>query len=289
MAPVSPPRIGAPLSPGIGLRFPHHEAVMASPPPVGWFEVHSENYMCGGTPRRCLETIRRDRPVSLHGVGMSLGSKRLDERHLERLVELASAIEPMLVSEHLAWCRWDGCYLNDLLPVPYTSEAFTIVAANVDRLQDRLKRQVLIENPARYAKFADATIEEATFLAALSRKTGCGILLDLNNLYVNACNLGGDASRYLSALPSGAVKEIHLAGHTVVEVDGVPVRIDDHGSKVAGPVWALYFEAVALFPNVETLIEWDCRLPAIDVLFEQAALAARCRALAEQGIHRVAA
>jgi uncharacterized protein (UPF0276 family) len=262
---------------------------MASPPAVGWLEVHSENYMCGGPARRCLEKIRRERPISLHGVGLSLGSPWLNERHLDRLAELVVAIEPMLVSEHLAWSRWNGHYLNDLLPLPYTDEALAVVGRNVDRLQRRLKRQVLVENPARYARFADSTIDEAAFLAALSRGTGCGVLLDLNNLYVNCRNLGGEPERYLDALPADAVSEIHLAGHAAVEVDEATVLIDDHGSKVAPPVWALYLQAAARFPWAETLIEWDSRLPELETLVEQASLAARCHALAGLGIQRAAA
>lgn len=289
MTPVTTARTGTPLSPGIGLRSPHHEAVMASPPAVGWFEVHAENYMCGGPARRGLERIRCVRPISLHGVGLSLGSPWLNEHHLERLAELVHAIEPMLVSEHLAWSRWNGRYLNDLLPLPYTEEALAVVGRNVDRLQRRLKRQVLVENPARYARFADSVIDEAAFLAALSRETGCAILLDLNNLYVNCRNLGGEPKRYLDALPASAVAEIHLAGYTAVEVDEATVLIDDHGSKVAPPVWALYLQAVARFPAAETLIEWDSRLPDLDTLAGQATLAARCRALAGLGVQRVAA
>lgn len=282
-------RAGTPLLPGIGLRHPHHEAVMASPPPVGWLEVHSENYMGGGAARHCLRAIRRERPISLHGVGLSLGSKQLDARHLDRLAALVDEIEPFLISEHLAWSRWDGRYLNDLLPLPYTEESFDVVAANVDRVQTRLKRRLLIENPVRYAKFAESPIGEAAFLAMLSRATGCAILCDVNNLYVNSRNLGDDPLRYLATLPASAVGEIHLAGHTVVEVDDKTVHIDDHGSCVSEAVWALYRRAVERFPHAETLIEWDSRLPGLEVLVDEAALAQRHRALVLEAVRHVAA
>ena len=263
---------------GIGLRAPHHEAVIADRPAVGWFEIHPENYLGGGAPLRSLVAVRRDWPVSLHAVGLSLGSAGgIDSAHLERIARLAARIEPALISEHLAWSVADGAYLNGLLPLPYTEEALGIVVANVHRVQERLGRPVLIENPSVYLRFAESTIPEAEFLAELARRTGCGLLFDVNNLYVNVVNHGGDPRAYMAALPTAAVSELHLAGHVVNEADGNPILIDDHGSPVAGAVWNLYPEAVRRFPQAATLIEWDTDIPALSVLAAEAAKADRVR------------
>lgn len=259
---------------GIGFRSPHFNDIVASRPAVGWFEVHAENYMGGGPALRQIEQLRGDWPLSLHGVGLSLGgADGLDGRHLERLAALVDRIEPILVSEHLAWSTFDGAYLNDLLPLPYTEESLGIVTTNVLRLQDRLRRRVLIENPSVYVRFAHATLDEAAFLDELVRRTGCGILCDVNNIHVSCHNVGGDAACWLEALPPEAVGEIHLAGHCVVDADGTTLLIDDHGSRVTDPVWELYRRAVRRFPDAPALIEWDSDLPALDVLVSEAATA----------------
>ena len=277
---------------GIGLRAPHVSALMSERPAVGFLEVHSENYMGGGAPLRQLESARREWPISLHGVGLSLGSANgIDARHLARLANLADRIAPSLVSEHLSWSVADGSYLNDLLPLPYTAESLAIVTDNVAVAQDWLRRPLLIENPSAYLAFAHAELGEAEFLAALARQTGCGILLDVNNLYVSTRNLGGDAHAYLAMLPDGAVGEIHLAGHAVNDVDGRPFLIDDHGSRVAAPVWALFEAAIRRWPEAPALVEWDSNLPPLSTLVDEAAEADRRRHTIrhEGGHHAIAA
>lgn len=290
MSSVSPPIPPLPTPPvpptGIGLRARHHAELARRRPPVGWpafswCEIHAENYMGGGVPRLVLETVRGERPVSIHGVGLSLGSvDGIDPAHLERLADLVDRVEPMLVSEHLAWTGRPGLYLNDLMPVPYTAETLDVVAANVARVQDRLKRPILVENPSVYLAFTGAGMPEPDFLAALVRRTGCGLLCDVNNIHVSAVNVGGDPADYLARLPADAVGEIHLAGHAEKEVDGIRLLIDDHGSHVAEPVWDLFARAVARFPAAPALIEWDTAIPELPVLVAEAAEADRRRAAA---------
>jgi uncharacterized protein (UPF0276 family) len=253
--------------------------------------VHTENYLCGGRRPRQLEAVRRDAPVSLHGVGLSLGGAApLDRCHLARVAALVERIDPWLVSEHLAWSVNGGAYFNDLLPLPYTEEALATVIRNVGALQDGLGRRVLIENLSTYLRFVESAIPEAQFLAALARATGCGILCDVNNIYVSCCNNGSDPLGYLAALPADAIGEIHLAGHAINDADGVPVYIDDHGSRVAPPVWVIYAEAARRFPHAETLVEWDTNIPPLPELLAEARLADRERARALNGdVHAVAA
>ena len=264
-----------PATAGIGLRFAHHQPFVDEQPPVAWLEVHAENYFGGGTPLRYLGAIRRDYPVSLHGVGLSLGSvDGLDPAHLDNVRRLVERIEPGLVSEHLSWSRVDGVYLADLLPLPMTEEALDVVCRHVDEAQARIGRRMLIENPATCLRFTHSTIPEPEFLDALVRRTGCGILCDVNNAYVSAANHGFDAVAYLAALPTAAIGEIHLAGHAVRRLgDGSTLRIDDHGSRVVPAVWALYAEALARFGAVPTLVEWDTDVPPLDVLLDEAARA----------------
>jgi uncharacterized protein len=235
-------------------------------------EVHTENYMGGGTPLRYLDAVRRDYPISLHGVGLSLGSAEgLDLAHLDRIRQVAERIEPALVSEHIAWSVVGGTYLADLLPLPMTEEALTVVCRHVEQTQACLRRRILVENPSTYLAFAHSTIPEWEFIAAVAARTGCGILCDVNNIYVSAHNHGWDASAYLAALPPDMVGEIHLAGHSVCALaDGRTLRIDDHGSNVIAEVWALYEEALAFFGPVPTLIEWDNHVPPLGVLLEEA-------------------
>ena len=261
-----------PAKAGVGLRFPHHQALVDTRPEVAWLEAHTENYMGGGTSLRYLETIRRDYPLSLHGVGLSLGSaEEIDAAHLERVRRVIERIEPGLVSEHLSWSVVGGAYLADLLPLPMTEEALDVVCRHVDRTEACLKRRLLIENPSTYLRFRHSTIPEWEFLAHVAERTGCGILCDVNNIYVSCCNHGWDAATYLAALPPGAIGEIHLAGHVVRNLDnGQTLRIDDHGSRVAPAVWALYAEALARFGPVPTLIEWDTEVPPLEVLLGEA-------------------
>jgi uncharacterized protein len=261
-----------PANAGIGLRFQHHQAVLDTRPDVAWMEVHTENYMGGGSPIRCLETIRRNIPISLHGVGLSLGSAEgLDQAHLDRIWQVAERIEPDLMSEHIAWSVSGGTYLADLLPLPMTEEALAVVCRHVDQVQNTFGRRILVENPSTYMQFRHSTIPEWEFMAAVAARTGCGILCDVNNIYVSAKNHGWDPSAYLAALPSDAIGEIHLAGHSVRQfADGGTLRIDDHGSRVIGEVWSLYEEALRRFGPVPTLIEWDQNVPPLDVLVEEA-------------------
>lgn len=258
------------------MRFRHHQEVIESPPHVPWFEVHTENYMGGGRTPGYLDVIRRDYPLSLHGVGLSLGSAEgLDAAHVQRVRTALERFEPALISEHLSWSVVGGTYLADLLPLPMTEEALTVVCRNVDSLQRGLQRRVLVENPSSYLRYRHSTIPEWDFLAEVARRTGCGILCDVNNVYVSSCNHGWDAHRYLAALPAHAIGEIHLAGHTVRELpNGRTVRIDDHGSRVAPEVWSLYAEALERFGPVPTLIEWDTHVPAMSVLMHEADQAA---------------
>ena len=232
--------------------------------------------MGGGTSLRYLETIRRDYPLSLHGVGLSLGSaEEIDAAHLTRVRRVVERFDPGLVSEHLSWSVIGGAYLADLLPLPMTEEALAVVCRHVEQAQACLKRHLLIENPSTYLRFRHSTIPEWEFLARVAERAGCGILCDVNNIYVSACNHGWDAATYLAALPAAAVGEIHLAGHAVKKLDdGQTLRIDDHGSRVAPAVWALYAEALARFGPVPTLIEWDTDVPPLEVLLEEAARAA---------------
>src|SRR5215475_1850525 len=248
----------APRAAGIGLRTPHVQEILTTRPPIAWLEVHAENFFGGGPALRGLNLIRGDYPVSLHGVGLSLGSAHgLDANHLRRLAALIERVEPALVSEHLSWSVAGGAYLNHLLPLPYTEETLAVVAERVARVQDVLGRRILVENPSSYLRFHRSAIPEAEFLAALSRITGCGLLCDVNNVFVSAWNLGFDASRYIDALPASSIGEIHLAGHAENDADGLIVLIDDHGSRVADPVWALYRHALRRFGPAPTLIEWD--------------------------------
>jgi uncharacterized protein (UPF0276 family) len=267
---------GTPARAGIGLRAPHVDEILATRPDLGWLEVHAENYMGGGPALARLEALRQDYPVSLHGVGLSLGSAEgLNLEHLARLHALADRLAPCLVSEHLAWSVSGGVYLNHLLPLPWTDAALIVVSDNVRRAQDRLGRRLLVENPSSYLRFLDSPIPEAEFVAELTRRTGCGVLCDVNNLVVSAANVGLEPLAYLDALPADAVDEIHLAGHAENDADGVTVLIDDHGSRVRPAVWDLYEAALARFGSVPTLIEWDTDLPALAVLQEEAAAAER--------------
>jgi uncharacterized protein (UPF0276 family) len=259
---------------GIGLRFQHHRAVLAERPPVGFVEVHIENYLGGGPPIKHLEAVRREYAVSLHGVGLSLGSAEgLDANHLQRICALADRINPLFVSEHVSWSVTGGVYLNDLLPLPYTDEALAIFCANMQRMQEALKQPVLVENPSTYLQFAHSTIPEWEFVAEISKRTGCGLLLDVNNVFVSACNHGFDAGEYLRTMPRSAVREIHLAGHTAKQIGDQTLRIDDHGSAVCDEVWALYDEAIGLLGPVPTLIEWDSRIPPLADIVAEAAKA----------------
>ncbi len=263
-----PARAPDPGRAGIGLRTPHFEALAARRPALSFLEVHSENYFADGGPALAwLERFRADYAVSLHGVGLSLGSTDpLDRRHLARLARLAARIEPALVSEHLCWSSVGGTHLGELLPLPYTQEALDHVCARVAEVQECLGRRILVENVSAYVRFASSAIPEGEFVAEVARRTGCGVLLDLNNAWVNAANHGTDARDLLRAIDPASVGEIHLAGHEVTP-DGL---VDTHGAPVSPEVWALFAEAVGLLGPVPTLVEWDTDIPPLDVLLAEA-------------------
>jgi len=260
-----------PVAAGIGLRAPHVAEVLARRPAVPWFEVHSENYFADGGPvLATLDRIRADYPLALHGVGLSLGSTDpLDRGHLAKLKRLADRVAPAAISEHLCWSSIDGRHFNDLLPLPYIDDALDHVCARVAMVQDFLGREILVENVSSYYAFPEATIPECEFVAAVAARTGCRLLVDVNNIYVNARNHGIDPLAYLAALPRAAVAEIHLAGF---DASG-PVVIDTHGAPVAPEVWALYAMAIERFGKVPTLIEWDTDIPGFAVLEREAATA----------------
>ena len=253
---------------GIGLRAAHYRQFLDERPRRGWLEVHSENYFgAGGFDLHVLEHVRRDYPLSLHGVGLSLGSADgLREQHLAKLRNLVARVEPLLVSEHLCWGAHGGRHFNDLLPLPYTEEALALMVARVDQVQTALGRSILVENVSSYLQYRDSAIPELEFVAEVARRSGCGILFDVNNLYVNAVNHGFDAVAAIAALPAHGVQEIHLAGHTRTG----DCLIDDHGSRVTDAVWLLYDAARARLGPVRTLIEWDTNIPGLDVLLDEA-------------------
>lgn len=261
-----------PDSAGIGLRAPHLQRVLAERPRVPWFEVHSENlFAAGGALHASMEQIRADYPISLHGVGLSLGSAgSLDAAHLARLAELVARYQPALVSEHLCWSALDDLHSNDLLPLPLTHEALTLTVAHIQQVQERLGRELLIENVSAYLRFTGADYSEWDFVAEAVRRSGCGLLLDVNNIYVNSVNHGFDPGDYLDAMPAASVREIHLAGFTRKTGLAVPLLIDTHSRPVDAAVWALYAQTLDRLGPVPTLIEWDQDIPELEVLLAEA-------------------
>lgn len=261
---------------GIGLKGQHRARILEEAAMVDFFEVHAENYMgAGGPPHRLLTAIRERYPVTLHGVGLSIGgSAPLDRAHLMRLRNVAERYEPFIVSEHLAWSSHGGAFHNDLLPIPYNEPSLAHVARHVEEVQTFLKRKILIENPSTYVRFAESDMAETEFLHELARRTGCGLLLDVNNVMVSCTNQGLDPQAYLDAFPMSAVGQFHLAGHDVTrDSAGYPLLIDAHGSPVASAVWALFERAVSRAGAHPALIEWDNDVPTLDVLVGEASLA----------------
>jgi uncharacterized protein len=256
---------------GVGLKPQHFDAALSSYARGLWFEVHAENYMVAGGPRLdWLAAIRARHPISLHGVGLSLASPcRPDARHLDRLVALAQRAEPALISEHLAWSRWGGMHIPDLLPFPRTDAALTQIGANITHVQDVLRRPIAIENPAHYLEISEHTWDEIEFLRALASRTGCRLLLDVNNVYVGAHNLGYSAERYIDAFPGELVAEVHLAGHTQDPHLGAALLVDSHDAPVAAAVWRLYRRLIARIGPRPTLIERDGNLPEFETLLAE--------------------
>lgn len=265
-----------PNLPGVSFKPDHFAAIRADATGIGFFEVHAENYLgAGGLPHAQLAAIRADFPVSIHGVGLSIGGAQgLDRDHLARLRRLCDRYQPTSFSEHLAWASHGSEYLNDLLPLPYTAETLRLVCDHVDQVQDALGRQILLENPATYLCFAHSTIPETAFLNEVAQRTGCGLLLDVNNVFVSCTNHGTDPRDWLAAFPLHLVGEIHLGGHDAEDLPSGPLLIDSHGTAVADPVWDLFAEVIARSGPRPTLVEWDNDLPEWHVLAAEAARAA---------------
>ncbi len=260
-----------PVATGIGLRAAHHEHVAAERPEIAWLEVHTENFLGGGTTPDLLEALRANYAISLHGVGLSLGSAEgLDEDHLSRIATLVRRIDPAAVSDHVSWSVTGGVYFNDLLPIPYDEEALAAIARNVMRFQEVIGRPVMVENPSTYLRHAQSDRAEPQFLAELCQRSGCGLLLDVNNVFVSAENHGDDARTYLAAITHLPIGEIHLSGHHLRRIGNRSIRIDDHGSPVSDEVWSLYENALALIGPRPTLIEWDSAVPPLETLLDEA-------------------
>ncbi|MGB0498666.1 MAG: DUF692 domain-containing protein [Rubricella sp.] len=261
---------------GIGYKAQHRDGLLSDPGPVRWLEIHAENYMGDGGPQLAdLRRMRERFPVSCHGVGLSIGGEgRLDPDHLARLKHLVAWLEPGLFSEHLAWSSHETGFLNDLLPLPYTDATLTRVADHIDEVQEALGRTMLLENPSSYLAFAESTMDEIAFLAEVARRTGCGLLLDVNNVFVSASNLGLSPEDYIDRFPVDLVGEVHLGGHEAdLDEDGDPLLIDSHSRPVANPVWALYARTIARGGPKPTLIEWDNDVPDFETLRNEAAWA----------------
>jgi uncharacterized protein (UPF0276 family) len=258
---------------GIGFKPEHFSAIDAAPQPIGFFEVHAENYMgAGGPPHAQLNKLRQDYALSIHGVGLSIGSMQpLDTDHLARLKIVCDRYEPESFSEHLAWSTHDTTFLNDLLPLPYTDTTLAQVCVHIDQVQTLLGRQMLLENPATYLLFEESTIEETDFLAGIVRRTGCGLLLDVNNVFVASTNHHMDPRDYLARFPVQWVREIHLSGHSeTIDDAGAPLLIDSHDTPVKDPVWALYEELITRTGPIASLVEWDNDVPEWPVLRAEA-------------------
>lgn len=276
-----------PPSAGLGFKPEHFAAIRGSRPPLGFFEVHAENYLGdGGRPHAQLAALRADYALSIHGVGLSIGGPGpLSRAHLARLRALCDRYQPESFSEHLSWSSHGG-YLDDLLPLPYTPATLALVRDHVDATQEALGRRLLLENPSTYVLFAESTIPETEFLAEVARATGCGLLLDVNNVFVSCTNHSGDPRAYMAAFPLGAVGEVHLGGHAEEALPSGPLLIDAHGTPVADPVWALYEEVLAAAGPLPTLVEWDNDVPPFATLMAEAERADRI--LAHAGEARLA-
>jgi uncharacterized protein (UPF0276 family) len=261
----------APTSVGVGLKPVHYREILETAPAIDWFEVHPENYMFDGGPSHAwLREIRQKYPLSLHSVGTSLGSVQpVDATHLKWLRQLACTYDPFVISDHVSWSMSSVDFLNDLLPLPYTNESLKVLSRNIEQVQRHLGTTILVENPSTYLQFRDAEFTEPAFLSALSDRTNCGLLLDINNVFVCACNHGYDPWDYLTQIPHGSVQEIHLAGHSLTTIGQTEIRIDDHGSSVCDEVWQLYSRYISTYGPSPTLIEWDSNIPPLATLLSE--------------------
>jgi uncharacterized protein (UPF0276 family) len=291
---MTPPHRRMPLRAGVGLRLAHLAEVAASLPAAPWFEIHPENFLANPHATELLIDIARNIPISVHTVGVSVGSANgIDRSHLERVRALIECIDPILVSGHLAWSTHAGEFLNDLLPLPYDEETLTLVTRHIEQVQDCIGRRYLIENPSSYLGFAGSTMTEPQFLAELTDRTGCGLLCDVSNIHLSGHNMGFDPHRYLDALPAEAIGEFHLGGFSVEAEDqnpGEEVLIDTHAERIAAPAWRLYRHAVGRLGPKPTMIEWDSELPPFTTLLAEAAIAdtVAADAVAGEARHAVA-
>ncbi|MDW6002985.1 MNIO family bufferin maturase [Vibrio mangrovi] len=270
---------GFPLLSGISLKPCYYQAILEEKPPVGFFEIHAENYLSAGGPtRHYLEKIREHYPVTVHGVGLSIGGESpLNLTHLEKVAQLVEWIEPVFFSEHLAWSSHFSHFFNDLLPLPYTQETLHQVCEHIEQVQERLKRPMLLENPSTYLRFKESTMDELEFVSAIVRRTGCQLLLDVNNVAVSCFNHQQDPYHYIEHFPGHSVRQIHLAGYAVDQNGTVPLRIDAHDREVTEDVWQLYRYTLQQWGDTPTLIEWDGQLPELAVLQHQADMADQIR------------
>lgn len=276
-----------PARSGLGFKPQHYADILTTTPDLGFFEVHAENYMgAGGPPHAMLSLLRQNYAISIHGVGLSIGgSGPLDQAHLARLKALCDRYEPESFSEHLAWASHGDEFLNDLLPLPYNDETLSLVCDHIDRVQEVLGRKMLLENPATYVQFEQSVIAETDFLAQIVKRTGCGLLLDVNNVFVSCTNHRADPRAYLAAFPMQAVGEIHLGGHSEEELADGPLLIDAHGAAIADPVWALYGEVISRVGPLPTLVEWDNDVPDFATLYAEAQ---RAESVLTRGAHALA-
>lgn len=262
---------------GVGLKPQHVETILTSQPELGFVEIHAENYLVdGGRLHHDLQRVIEHYQLSIHGLGLSIGAESgIDSMHLQRVANLVARYQPAVFSEHLAWATHEGYFLNDLLPIAYTEATLARVCRHIDQVQNALQRQILIENPSTYVQFIDSTYSETEFIGEIIKRSGCGLLLDVNNVYVSCQNHGLDHEQYCRDLPLSAVREIHLAGfHLEQDSVGDPLLIDHHGSLVDKAVWALYDQVIAQIGAVPTLIEWDNDVPTFDVLYSEVRYAA---------------
>ncbi|MGX9418551.1 MNIO family bufferin maturase [Vibrio sp. WJH972] len=268
-----------PQGSGVSLKPQHFDIIISQQPEIGFFEIHAENYLAAGGPNRhFLEKIRQDYPITVHGVGLSIGGENeLNIHHLNQVVELVDRVEPIVFSEHLAWSSHDDIFYNDLLPLPYTEATLNRVCQHIDQVQDKLKRQILLENPATYLMFNQTCMSEIEFIQSIVKRTGCGLLLDINNVAVSCFNHQADARKYLEQFPVQHVEQIHLAGFALDNKSTPPLRIDSHDRPIDDEVWQLYLELLTRHGDIATLIEWDGQLPEFDVFQEQVNQANRYR------------